>query len=563
MITPKSIRDFILCMGRLNSCPWGMVFAVGMLVVSPRSIDGAGPPDPRCGAHCLYVCLRSLEFPVASVEEVEKKLGSVSNAGYSLAQLLDAAKSLGAHAVAVETTLDDLARRKGRFACIVRLVSTESAHYVIVADVDAGFVTMVDVPHKPVKVPRTTFDKQWDRSALLISTVPIEAVPPAGIGESLFGRGPLATILAAAAVIALIAGVYWARRRFTALKAILGAALLSLAGCESNVPQAISIAEAIVAPRSINLGRIPIDSADGYRTAILLRNVGNRTIRVAAVRTSCGCTVAHVANPSISPQSSTTIEVRIEASRPGDGRATVSLECDNGQTVVSELVWTCVPAIEWRPTIVELGNVRTHAQLAGALHLRSGLNRRLRIAGARSTDPELRIAMGWDDDQHVITPEQWHRIPLAVESVESGSSPGSKMANIVVEAIDGSQRHSVNIPVQWKVSPVVRAIPERVFLRSDLSSDQCTFNDLLLRAEGGEALETAAGILVDEQKNEWVQCERVDRAAFRVHICLARIEKGVGRRLLKLHALVRAPDTERAAAQSIQLEVPIYVAAAK
>ena len=76
----------------------------------------APPVDLRCGAYCLYVSLKALDLPVEDFAALEAKLGQPSRAGYSMLQLAEAARSYGAYVEGVETNLDALSRRRGRFA---------------------------------------------------------------------------------------------------------------------------------------------------------------------------------------------------------------------------------------------------------------------------------------------------------------------------------------------------------------------------------------------------------------------------------------------------------------
>ena len=161
-------------------CAGGLL--IGMLVradaqpaATPAARPAAGakgnPPDLRCGAFCVYISLKGLNFPAASLEEILSKLGPASPAGYSFAELETCAKSYGAQTLGVSTSFENLQRRQRPFACIARL---KTGHFVNIIDIAGGAATLIDPPLKKV-VPLTTLASQWDNTALLVSTEDLES----------------------------------------------------------------------------------------------------------------------------------------------------------------------------------------------------------------------------------------------------------------------------------------------------------------------------------------------------------------------------------------------------
>jgi ABC-type bacteriocin/lantibiotic exporter with double-glycine peptidase domain len=128
-------------------------------------------PDLRCGSYCLYVSLKALDFPIASFAELEEKLGQPSAAGYNLGQLDEVARGYGAQTLGVQTNLENLQRRPGRFACIALI---DKHHFVNFAKIDEERVFVVDPPQE-YTVPLDTLRSRWDGRALLISTDPLMA----------------------------------------------------------------------------------------------------------------------------------------------------------------------------------------------------------------------------------------------------------------------------------------------------------------------------------------------------------------------------------------------------
>lgn len=172
----KSDRRSCLMVGL---CGWSLLICTlvradaqqGATPAAPTAAAATGnPPDLRCGAFCVYISLKGLHFPTASLEEILSKMGPASPAGYSFAELETCAKSYGAQTLGVSTSFENLQRRERPFACIARL---KSGHFVNIIDIEGGSATLIDPPSKKV-VPLSTLASQWDNTALLISTEVLE-----------------------------------------------------------------------------------------------------------------------------------------------------------------------------------------------------------------------------------------------------------------------------------------------------------------------------------------------------------------------------------------------------
>lgn len=145
---------------------------VVMLLTSAGRAAEQPDGDLRCGIDTLYVGLRALDVEVVNgPDEIEQKLGSMTADGYSLAQLADVAESYGLHTLGVQTTPDNLSRRPGRFVCIAHV---HGAHFVNIANVEDGVVSIVDPPRE-YRVAVDAFRHQWPGTALLISHSPLLA----------------------------------------------------------------------------------------------------------------------------------------------------------------------------------------------------------------------------------------------------------------------------------------------------------------------------------------------------------------------------------------------------
>lgn len=150
--------------------------------------DARATDDVRCGSYCLYVALKGLGGKVASVAEVEDFMGPPPSGGYSMADLDAAARHFGFQTMAVETTLERLAARSERFACIAHV---RGHHFLLIADASDGEVHVIDPPRSYTAAP-AAINAIWDGKALLISqqslepeelvVVPLRKRPRAWIG---------------------------------------------------------------------------------------------------------------------------------------------------------------------------------------------------------------------------------------------------------------------------------------------------------------------------------------------------------------------------------------------
>jgi ABC-type bacteriocin/lantibiotic exporter with double-glycine peptidase domain len=153
-------------------------------------------PDIYCGGRCLFVALRALEIPVESYDALEQALGSPHPAGYSMQDLASAAEHFGARTLGVQTTLANLQRRPGRFACITHV---QDQHFVLFVNVEDETVSVLDGAELK-ELAAATCNAIWKGHALLISRS--ELVPEAELSDSwsmwLYALGALVlgTILA-------------------------------------------------------------------------------------------------------------------------------------------------------------------------------------------------------------------------------------------------------------------------------------------------------------------------------------------------------------------------------
>ncbi len=178
--------------------------ALAMLLLPGQVAKSPSDVDLRCGAYCLYVALGALDLKPSSFADLEQRLGQPSALGYSMQQLDESARSFSAYTLGVETSLDNLERRSGRFACIALLEGR--GHYVCILDLDAKNVYLIDPPNQQT-VSRDAFAALWNGKAILLSDRPIDPRIPE--------RFPWLAVMAGFATLAagVVLWVFFKKRR--------------------------------------------------------------------------------------------------------------------------------------------------------------------------------------------------------------------------------------------------------------------------------------------------------------------------------------------------------------
>lgn len=144
-------------------------FSCMLILIATLPLPSEQTPDDLCGAYTLYVALRSLDCPLDTFDGFEKSLGPPPRGGYSLAELAEAAHKLKFQTLGVRTSLESLASRQGRFACIAHM---NKDHFVLIAQIDETRLEIIDPPRK-YSVNRDVWNKVWQGDAMLISASPL------------------------------------------------------------------------------------------------------------------------------------------------------------------------------------------------------------------------------------------------------------------------------------------------------------------------------------------------------------------------------------------------------
>lgn len=172
---------------------WGLLL---LLAPDLAASSDAAPEqrDPLCGAKCLYVALKGLDFDIKDYSALQVELGDPGKKGYSLGQLQEVAQERGAQTLGVQTTLDNLFRRRERLAFIAYL---NPGHFVLLTDIKPEGISVIDPPRSYV-MPRSTLLALWDGTGLLISPEPLaseESLRPSSLKYWLIGAAVCVALL--------------------------------------------------------------------------------------------------------------------------------------------------------------------------------------------------------------------------------------------------------------------------------------------------------------------------------------------------------------------------------
>jgi len=318
-------------------------------VLLSSSLSGAN--DVRCGLYALYVALRAVEIPVASLEELTKRLGPPTKEGYSLGQLQDAAESYGAQTLAVQTNLERLGWRPRPFSVIAHLDGT---HFVNLVAFEPGKVRIVDAPETAVVSPEA-LHRRWSGAALLIAKQPLTAeeqlTNPRRWRQLLWVVGGL---------LSAIGAVVWLVSRRSRATAVVILALVA--------PLLIGCGDADVAPargrlplprREVDLGPAPSSKA-GVTASIEVENVGRGPLRLIGIVPSCQCLVPSAPPGQLKPGESASFQVVVHPERGGAGEKSVTLLSDDPlePKAVIGIKWFAVSPISAEPASVAFGELR-------------------------------------------------------------------------------------------------------------------------------------------------------------------------------------------------------------
>ncbi len=508
-----------------------LALIAAVLAQAPAPKPAAGP-DPLCGAYCLYVALKSLDLPVGGFSDVEARLGPPSRMGYSMEDLAKGARGFGASTVGVETTLESLEHRPGRFACIALL---ERGHFVNVYDVRDGKVFLIDAPGSR-EAAADAFRTVWGGRALLLSAQPIEASYPTGPGWRTYAAivGGLAVSVGGGASLLRWRGR--SRRATVTATMILPLAVLA-AGCGRDASSASvpSIPRLELDQATVDLGRVPVSPRPILSPEVAIRNTGTAPLVIEFVSPSCQCTVVE-APKRVEPGASARLKAQVAPGmRPGSSGSVVSIGTNDPVRPVVEwtIRWRAVSPITPTPDHLEFGAVwpDSPASREVAIELAPALEGKALAFEARGEGLSARWATG----EEIPTGEGVHKpLIVTVDAGPGGAGPEPRRGLVVLTEPDSGSR--ADLAVNWRPGSGPRAEPAALFTGA---------------ASPGEEISAALTILSDEANLPEVATARGGDGQA---VTVRRLERAEDGRVLSL-------DLARAAPQgpgSYRVPVSIY-----
>ena len=433
----------------------------------------ADPPgaDRRCGEYCLRVALPALGFSDDGTAAAVERLGVAPPGGHALADLAAAVEAAGGHALAVETTADNLRARQAagdKFACVAHF---DGDHWALLGGFEENGQAQVIDPPTSYDLPPETLARRWDGKALLLSR---NALTPEA---DLPGPFPwLAAGLAAAggALLLAVGGLWWSRREpagkrvytgpVSAAAVLLAAALPGCGGrADDAEPAPAAPPRAVFETVNQDAGTIPVraDGAGGHTFAFPLTNRGGAPLRVLGVSTSCGCTDAGATAEVLAPGETAEGRAVVSSTRPErkDARVVVRTNDPAAPDTVLSVRWNAVAPRSADPPELDLGFVRPGQTVERTVRLR-----RHAVAGGEAgtpgeltADPADRLAAEYlanDDASDGPTVRVRFTAPDTF-GVGSGS--------VSVE-LAGGWTDRLRVPVRYTVRDLVAATPEALFL---------------------------------------------------------------------------------------------------
>ncbi len=459
---------------------------IAAVVVSQSAPNVKAPgPDPLCGAYCLHVALAAMDLAPGDFNALEKRLGPPRPSGYSLVQLSELARELGAQTTAVQTTLDNLRLRKEAFACIILM---KGGHFALLFDVNDEKVSIVDPP-RAYTLPIQTVSELWSGTALLIGRerfAPEESLRP--------GRTGIRMALGWAASFLLIAGILcWSGHRLLrsgkarkiATSETLACLLAACVGCDSGCGSwpsrssagANPFASIQLTPEFHRLGDLPrkeIDATLDVKTTIT--NQGSRDLILSSVGASCSCTKIFLERDRLRPGESTILTANLklgDSSELREAHLTVDSNDPSRPHAIIQYQWRAVNSLRVEPQTAIHYHLNPGQRISfQAELLATGLSlcRKCRVVGT-SDSPHVLVETLSDKGAELL--DRHERLERTVErrvgtfraELRGSLDPQDYRQTILFQVICGDEERARMLwPIAWSVTPVIEFVPGRLWL---------------------------------------------------------------------------------------------------
>ena len=423
-----------------------VVWTLAVLVLPVLAVAA----EQECGLHCLYLSAKALGVEAASLEKLRTQLGPISNQGYSLKQIEDAAVGLGLHALSVQTTLDDLRRFERPLTCIATMKTRDNdqKHFVLIGDVSDSLVWMIDGPLSS-DLPRATFEGSWEGTALLLSVRPIQLPPPETDWSGWYWWASGGMLIVG---LFLLLRQRFSQRTYRGMPrlAILLTGVWALAGCaETGPPERPAL---LMRTTSLDAGVLKI--GEEKTVSFDLENSGRADLILQDIVKSCTCFDVVLGQSKLKPGESTQLAMTIRSLTPGIHHSHVKILSNDPDrpSEVARVKFESQSEFEFEPPELNLGNVLPHVKLEKTFILRRKI-----------VDESVRM-IAWKCPPGIeISPTESQEFGTPVRViVDTGDVPGDHHAQ--VSPVFTGTPVQMRLPVTWRVSPEVQFSPTELFL---------------------------------------------------------------------------------------------------
>ncbi len=439
------------------------------------------PRDPRCGLYCLYVAEGALGKQSGAISELEKGLGKIGGDGYSIDALKDQAIRDGFFAIVVKTDLPTIATIQRPFACVAL---TKRPHFVLLSDVQDGQVHVIDAPRDYV-VPVDTFVQDWQGYALILSEVPIRYHTNRWIWIA-------GTVVLVIGLIVLI--LVWRRSRSAAF-AMASALLLASAGCSSDATPGQTVAKADLKatevshaaqsdlhaePARVDLGTtflVPSDQTKVVRASLV--NQLDHDVTILKIKPGCSCTNVKLETNLIRSHSSVIFEAVIHlGGSEAQRRNVVIFETDDPTTPAIEVAytWNTVNTLHvpQKEIIVRQDGKFLHQPIVVDIQSRGLSLCPECVVESKSQEPLITnyepgistesLSTHESPNSMIESPTSFLMGRVRLELSERAIPCEIQSPVELVVHCKGIRRASIQFPVNVRVFPDLKVLPDRLFL---------------------------------------------------------------------------------------------------
>lgn len=417
-------------------------------------------PELHCGAYCLYLGLKALDFPIKDYKALEKELGQPSSLGYSMDQLANAARKQGAHSLGVSTSLENLKLRPNRLVCIALL---KQGHYVNLYDISDDRAYLIDPPSQR-EVGLDAFRAAWTGKALLISDRPLA-------DESSLARRwswPVLVSVALAFPLAILGTFYLVQKKRHHAKIAAIFVLIGLTqGCGTAADPALKVAAMRIEPPKIDLGALRTDRDGQAKASFRITNRGTADLRIESVQASCGCTVVQAPPSLIGPGRSASLSATIRPGiQPGPRSSILTIQCNDpvASMVHLPITWNVVARLTCDPNEIDLGKLRPGEKAERRISVQAAAGIDLRKFQAQTA------LTGFSFEWEPSAPEMGARRRVLIARFTAGPSEGDGGGMILVAG--KSPEDAIVVPVKWRTVSRISVHPRALFSSNVKSGDE-------------------------------------------------------------------------------------------